>query len=121
MTCEQLSKTKIGEILGKDNEYSISLLEHFVHKINYKGMPIDEALRLFCSRFVMPGESQMVYRILQRFANQYCNNNFEGALERDDAHTMSYAIIMLNVDAHSDKVKHKMTREQFVRMNRDSP
>lgn len=36
----------------------------------------------------------------------------------DTAYVLAYSIIMLTTDLHSPQVKHKMTKEQYVKMNR---
>ena len=36
----------------------------------------------------------------------------------DTAYVLAYSIIMLTTDLHSAQVKNKMTREQYIRMNR---
>jgi brefeldin A-inhibited guanine nucleotide-exchange protein len=36
----------------------------------------------------------------------------------DTAYVLAYSIIMLTTDLHSPNVKVKMTREQYIRMNR---
>merc|ERR1719240_2425431 len=110
----------VGEILGKDNEFSISILQHFVSLVDMNDLEIDEALRLFCSRFSMPGESQMVYRVLERFSTHYVACNTSGRLTQDDVHTLTYALIMLNVTMHSSKVKDRMSREAFIMMVREA-
>ena len=36
----------------------------------------------------------------------------------DTAYVLSFALIMLNTDLHNPSVKHKMSREAFIKMNR---
>ena len=36
----------------------------------------------------------------------------------DTAYVLAYSIIMLTTDLHSPQVKNKMTKEQYIRMNR---
>ena len=33
-------------------------------------------------------------------------------------HVLAYSIIMLTTDLHSAQVRHKMTKQQYIRMNR---
>lgn len=36
----------------------------------------------------------------------------------DTAYVLAYSIIMLTTDLHSPRVKNKMTKEQYIKMNR---
>ena len=36
----------------------------------------------------------------------------------DTAYVLAYSIIMLTTDLHSSNVKNKMTKEQYIKMNR---
>ena len=36
----------------------------------------------------------------------------------DTAYVLAYSIIMLTTDLHSPQVKNKMTKEQYIKMNR---
>lgn len=112
-TADKLDKHVLGNFLGKDNDFSVAILNQFASLFHYEGVPFDIALRAFTNRFAMPGESQMIYRILERFAVYYSKANPE--LDKDKALILSYALIMLNVDLHSTRVKAKMTRDEFVR------
>ena len=49
LTTPGLSKFAIGEYLGKKDEFQINVLKAFCNKIDFKGMEIDEAMRLFLS------------------------------------------------------------------------
>ena len=112
-TTDKLDKHVLGNFLGKDNEFSVAILNKFASLFHYEGVPFDQALRSFTNRFAMPGESQMIYRILERFSVYYSQSN--PALDKDMALILAYALIMLNVDLHSSRVKAKMTKEEFVR------
>lgn len=112
-TTDKLDKHVLGNFLGKDNDFSLAILNRFASLFHYENVPFDIALRSFTNRFAMPGESQMIYRILERFAVYYSQSNPH--LDKDKALILSYALIMLNVDLHSSRVKAKMTRDEFVR------
>jgi len=45
------------------------------------------------------------------------NGLFDSA---DTLYVLSYSIIMLTTDLHSPQVKTKMTKEQYIKMNRGS-
>ena len=112
-TTDKLDKHVLGNFLGKDNDFSIAILNMFASLFHYEGVPFDLALRAFTNRFAMPGESQMIYRVLERFSVYYSSVN--GHFDKDKALILSYALIMLNVDLHSARVKVRMTKDEFVR------
>lgn len=41
-------------------------------------MEFDEAIRLFLSKFRLPGEAQKIDRIMESFAKRYCYCNPQG-------------------------------------------
>ena len=74
---ETLDKTQIGEVLGKEidapfvkgkdldaekggNGFFLRVLYHYVDRMEFTGLPFDDAIRLFLSGFRLPGEAQKV-------------------------------------------------------------
>jgi hypothetical protein len=112
-TTDKVDKHVLGNFLGKDNDYSVGVLNRFASLFHYEGVPFDIALRTFTNRFAMPGESQMIYRILERFSVYYSQSN--PSIDKDKALIFSYALIMLNVDLHSARVKVRMTKDEFIK------
>ena len=68
--------------------------------------------------FRLPGESQKIDRLMEKFADRYCENNPDTFATADTAYTLAFSVIMLNTDLHSNQVKNKMTKQQFLRNNR---
>jgi brefeldin A-inhibited guanine nucleotide-exchange protein len=66
----------------------------------------------------LPGEAQKIDRILERFAERYCELNPATFSCADTAFILAFSVIMLNTDVHNPAVKNKMTVEDFVRNNR---
>ncbi|CEL96641.1 unnamed protein product [Vitrella brassicaformis CCMP3155] len=118
LTVEGLDKRKIGELLGKDNALSLAVLNGFVQLLDFHHLACDEALRYFLSRFFLPGESQMVYRVLERFSVRYARDNPEDGLSSDQVLTLAYALVILNTSLHSQQIKptDRMKKADFVDM-----
>lgn len=116
----RLNKTALGAYLG--NPKNSKVLECFIEDYDFSNKRIDEALREFLCSFRLPGESQQIERIFETFAKQYCSgeNNTMYVANDDAAFVLSYAVIMLNTDAHSPQVKRQMTLEEFKRNLRQS-
>ena len=70
-----LNKVKVGELLGERDEYNMEILEEFVKYLDFAGLEFDAALRLFLSKFILPGEAQKIDRIMERLANRFCRDN----------------------------------------------
>ena len=71
----------------------------------------------FLAKFKMPGEAQMVDRVLDAFANAFFKQNPDEFSSPTAAHGLSFSVIMLNTDAHSRSLKasKKMTKPQFIK------
>jgi Sec7-like guanine-nucleotide exchange factor len=62
----------VGEFLGGDENFNLAVLKAFA-KLTLKGhiVGFQDAIRLYLSRFRLPGEAQKIDRILEAFANSY--------------------------------------------------
>ncbi|CAG0893774.1 unnamed protein product [Cyprideis torosa] len=112
----RLDKKMIGEYLSKRENAVI--LEAFASSFEFSGVRIDEALRLYLETFRLPGEAPLISLLMESFADHWHKANSEPFANADAAFTLSYAIIMLNVDQHNHNVKKQnipMTLEDFTR------
>ena len=66
-----VSAKAIGEWLGGPSELQGSVLKEFSRMLELGPMPFDRALRAFLSRFKLPGEAQIIDRIMQAFADAW--------------------------------------------------
>lgn len=114
---DKLDKTTLGEFIGDLNHKEIMYL--FVNQMNFAGKDFVAALRHFLDHFRLPGEAQKIDRLMEKFAARYCETNPSNKLfhSADVAYVLSYSIIILTTDLHSPSIKHKMTKEQYIRMN----
>ena len=62
------------------------------------------------------GEAQKIDRIMEKFAEKYCRDNPGAFPSADGPYLLSFAIIMLNTDAHNPKAENKMQSDDFVNM-----
>ena len=77
-----------------------------------------QALRQFLWSFRLPGEAQKIDRMMESFAQRYCQLNPDIFTNSDTCYVLSFAVIMLNTSLHNPSVKDKPTIEQFISMNR---
>ncbi|KRY36959.1 Brefeldin A-inhibited guanine nucleotide-exchange protein 1 [Trichinella spiralis] len=119
-TEERLDKAAIGDYLGDGDSFCKEVMYAYVDQMDFSGKDFVSALRCFLERFRLPGEAQKIDRLMEKFASRYCANNPNLGLftSADTAYVLAYSIIMLTTDLHSPQVRNKMTKEQYIRMNR---
>jgi len=113
-----LSKRRIGDYLGERSDFTVHVLAAYSHAFDFGGMSFVEAVRAFLSPFRLPGEAQKIDRIMCEFSQRYCTQNPGVFADPDAAYVLGFSVIMLNTDAHSSQIKHKMTKAEFTRNNR---
>lgn len=75
---------------------------------------IDEGLRILLKSFTIPGESQVIERIIDCFSKEYFNQNTETVFNNSDAvYSFSYLLMMLQTNLHSPQVVDKMSLASF--------
>ncbi|KAI1109183.1 Sec7-domain-containing protein [Nemania sp. NC0429] len=111
----RVSKAVLGDFLSKkgNDQY----LESFMDLFDFSGKRVDEALRQLLESFRLPGESPLIERIVTAFAKKY-HTLSDNVANQDAVFVLTYAIIMLNVDQHSPKIKKRMELVDFARQVR---
>jgi len=115
---EGLNKTAIGDYLGEKNDFNEAVLKSFVELHDFTDLILVQALRQFLWSFRLPGEAQKIDRMMETFAQRYCQLNPDIFTNPDTCYVLSFAIIMLNTSLHNPSVKDKPSPEQFITMNR---
>ena len=118
LTAKDVSKNRIGDYLGRADEDAQKMLGAFLAPLDFSDFTFDEALRFFLSLFRLPGEAQQIDRIMQNFAEKYYEARPDLFRVADTAYVLAFSLIMLNTDAHSDQIEHKMSLSQFLNNNR---
>jgi len=142
----RLDKTAIGDFMGENETFNKEVMYAYVDQMDFYNMEIVSALRLFLEGFRLPGEAQKIDRLMEKFAARYHELNkkmanstsniedenpnnsktkklapkiknyyFESA---DAVYVLAFSIIMLATDLHSPAIKKKMTKENYINMNR---
>ncbi|NXQ23651.1 BIG2 protein, partial [Alaudala cheleensis] len=117
---ERLCSTQVGEFLGESSKFNKEVMYAYVDQLDFCGKDFVSALRVFLEGFRLPGEAQKIDRFMEKFAARYieCNQGQTLFASADTAYVLAYSIIMLTTDLHSPQVKNKMTKEQYIKMNR---
>ena len=102
----RISKGVLGDYLSKKaNE---NLLRSFIDLFEFDGKRVDQALRDLLNAFRLPGESQLIERIVTVFSEKYCASSTpEDVADKDAVFVLTYAIIMLNTDQHNPTLKNQ--------------
>lgn len=111
----RINKKVLGEFLSAHQ--NTKYLNPFIEEFDFENKSLDEALRDLCTAIRLPGESQLIERIMEKFAEHFCEfkSNTRNVADKDAAFVLSYAVIMLNTDLHNPIIKNHMTNEQFKR------
>jgi len=115
---ERLSKKQIGKYLGSHEDFNKQVLKHFVQCHQFSHLLLVQALRQFLWSFRLPGEAMQIDRVMDCFAEHYCEQNPNIFEERDTCFILSFSIIMLNTALHNPNSKMKITAEQFIKQNK---
>uniref|UniRef100_A0A8C5SEA5 SEC7 domain-containing protein n=1 Tax=Laticauda laticaudata TaxID=8630 RepID=A0A8C5SEA5_LATLA len=117
---ERLDSTQVGEFLGDNDKFNKEVMYAYVDQHDFSVKDFVSALRMFLEGFRLPGEAQKIDRLMEKFAARYleCNQGQTLFASADTAYVLAYSIIMLTTDLHSPQVKNKMTKEQYIKMNR---
>lgn len=117
---ERLDKTLIGDYLGENDDHCKQVMCAYIDAMNFADMDIVAALRHFLEGFRLPGEAQKIDRLMEKFASRYCecNPNLTLFSSADTVYVLAFSVIMLTTDLHSPQVKNKMTKEQYINLNR---
>ncbi|XP_046858092.1 brefeldin A-inhibited guanine nucleotide-exchange protein 1-like isoform X3 [Xenia sp. Carnegie-2017] len=119
-TDDTLDKTMIGELIGDPGQYEREIMYAYIDQLDFTGTNLVQALRLFLHNFRLLGEAQKIDRLVEKFASRFCETkpNDDVFASADAAYVLAYSIIMLTTDLHSSQVKRKITKEQYIQMNR---
>ncbi|KAJ2887329.1 hypothetical protein IWW38_005166, partial [Coemansia aciculifera] len=90
------------------------MLDAYMKRFDFCDQPIDFALRQLFQELHLPAESQQIDRVITSFAGRYHQCNHGLFYSADIVYAYAFAILLLHTDAHNPKVKHKISKAQFV-------
>ncbi|KAL8636367.1 MAG: hypothetical protein Q9228_006228 [Teloschistes exilis] len=111
-----VTKPKVAAWLGEAGPDRARVRRAYMELFDWQNLNILAALRDFCGRLLLKGETQQVDRILDSFSSRWCAcNPNHGFKATDVVHTICYSILLLNTDMHMAEIEQKMTRPQFIK------
>ncbi|KAJ1930262.1 hypothetical protein IWQ60_000443 [Tieghemiomyces parasiticus] len=111
-------KSELGTLLARKDGFHEALLQTYMSTLDFTGQPLDLALRKLLGELHLPKESQQIDRIIHGFAKRYHESNPELFDSADAVYSLAFSLMLLHTDAHNIHVKHKMTKEQYIKMTR---
>jgi Sec7-like guanine-nucleotide exchange factor len=119
LVVEGLNKEMIGQYLGSHHEKNREVLKFYCEFLDFRGLELDKAMRNLLSMFKLPPEAQQIGRIIEVFSEVYHRDNPQMFPNADAPFILSYSLLMLNTDAHSEKIpkNKKMSKQVFVENN----
>jgi brefeldin A-resistance guanine nucleotide exchange factor 1 len=125
-TAPGLDKIMVGDYLSKgpssDYPFHAEVRNQFAALFDFSDLTFAASLRMFLSKFRLPGEAQCIDRLMEAFSGQlYKQQRGKTFFKNADAvYVLSFSTIMLNTDLHNPTIKKdaRMTLKQFIRNNR---
>ena len=118
----EINKVKLGEYIGKGKDFNKKILNEYIKLFNFSNMRIDLALRALLFTFQIPGEAQIIDRIIDFFSKKYFEDNENNSISKlvesvEGAYYISFNIMILHTSLHNPRVnkKDKLTKESFKR------
>ncbi|KAI5171949.1 hypothetical protein NEFER03_1214 [Nematocida sp. LUAm3] len=99
----------LGKYLGKDSHKNF--LETFCNTFTFSEHSVLSALRAFLMSFNLPGEGEVIDRIIHAFCTKYAEEKKENI---DTVLSIAMSIIILNTSMHNENLMKKITIEEFV-------
>lgn len=112
----RIDKKVLGDFISK--KANDAILDAFMDLFDFSALRVDEALRQLLNTFRLPGESQLIERIVTVFSEKYyAAAQPKEIAEKDAVFVLTYAIIMLNTDQYNPNVKdqNRMKFQDFQR------
>ncbi|OHT12665.1 hypothetical protein TRFO_17497 [Tritrichomonas foetus] len=111
-TTNGLLGDQIGDYLARKE--SEAILTAYFMEVDMKCDFIEAMRRSLSGPMFLPGEGQMIDRVMQTFANCYCKQNPDKFHNPDALYVLAFALTMLNSDQHNPRVQRRMTQREFV-------
>lgn len=97
------------------DEFSKTCLRKYMRGFSYFVDPIDMAIRKMLMEVELPKETQQIDRLLQGFADRYCECNPGIFVSVDEAYFVAFSILLLHSDTHNKNNKRKMQKQDYVK------
>ena len=111
-----LDPGEVGQLIGDKDR--VETLKCFTNHFDFKNLSFEQAFRQFLQKFQIPGEAQMIDRVMEQFGSKFYNDNPTLFSCADTVYVLAFSALMLHTDAFHPNVKSRMTLEQFLQNNK---
>jgi hypothetical protein len=111
---EFLDKERLGEFFGGPKELSVNTFRCFLRHLHFKRASLLPALRSMIGTFRLPGEGQVIDRIMRTFSEVYSEANEGQWKDADNVHTLTVLVLTLNTSEHNPNEERKISKEDWV-------
>lgn len=108
---------QIASWLGDSGPERADVRNYYMSLFDWTGKSVLSAVRGLCDKLYMKAESQQLDRIIDSFADRWCECNPQHGFKSPGViYTLAYSILLLNTDHHSEDYQgnKKMGRSQYV-------
>jgi hypothetical protein len=109
-----LDKEKLGEFFGKQDELNQESFRVFLEELSLAELDFLPALRRMIAQFRLPGEGQVIDRVMRSFCTVYCKQNPSTFEDADNAHTLAMLILTLNTATHNPNEERKIRLDDWL-------
>jgi hypothetical protein len=109
-----LDKEKLGEFFGKQDELNQESFRLFLEELSLAELDFLPALRRMIAQFRLPGEGQVIDRVMRSFCAVYCKQNPDTFEDADNAHTLAMLILTLNTATHNPNEERKIRLDDWL-------
>ena len=116
-TQPNLCKESIGSYISQDKAFNREVFENYLGTFDFHDMHLDEAVLSFFLSFKSTGCAQAGDRMMQKVTAAFITANPYSYDSAEAVYMLSFAVLMLHTDAHSEIIESKMSKTDFIQMN----
>jgi brefeldin A-inhibited guanine nucleotide-exchange protein len=118
-TTPTLSPTEIGKFIGEKKDFNEEVLSWYIEEFNWANDETDliDAMKELMTGFRIPGEGQIVDRILERFGEKISKDQPDMFGNSEGVFLFSYAVLMVQTSIHNPQAKKcRMSLQDFKKI-----
>ncbi|KAH9937596.1 uncharacterized protein B0H18DRAFT_1100723 [Fomitopsis serialis] len=116
---EAVSKGEVAAVLASSADpFHARALRACIERFNFRGDPLDVAVRKLLMEVGLPRETQQIDRVIEAFAVRYMQCNPSMYTSDDHPYILAFSLIMLHTDAFNKHNKRKMTKADYMKNTR---
>ncbi|KAJ3444066.1 hypothetical protein M0812_09916 [Anaeramoeba flamelloides] len=110
---------KIGDFLSSEGELNEILLDYWFEQLDFTKLNLIVALKKMFQDFLLPKDQSKIERILEKFSEKYCQNNYNIFKSSKLVYLLCNQILHLFSNLKNKYLVKKITKNEFIKNNRD--